>query len=62
MSDFVPIKVDAAIGTALVTTPVWNYYLQYVNEFASMIAAVCGAIVGLHAVYRIIKKWHSTKQ
>lgn len=57
----IPIKVDAVIGTTLVTMPVWNYYLQFVNEIASMVAALCGAIVGLHAVYRLYEKWRSHK-
>lgn len=56
-SDFIPIKIDAMISSALITTPVWNYYLQYVNEFFSLIAAICGTIVGVHAVYRMWKKY-----
>lgn len=58
-NDLVPIKIDAVISSALVSMPVWNYYLQCINEIASLIAAICGAIVGTHAVYRLWKKHRS---
>lgn len=50
------VKAEALVGGALVTTPVWALVLHEVSLIASTVAAVCGAIVGLHAVYRLWKR------
>jgi len=50
------IKTQAAVGAGLVTTPLWVYLLQSAALIASTIAAVCGAILGLHAVWRLWRR------
>ena len=50
------VKAEAIVGGALVTTPVWALALHEVSLVASTVAAVCGAVVGLHAVYRLWKR------
>lgn len=49
-------KMEAGIGAALITTPFWVWLLQTTGLIASTIAAVCGAIVGIHAVWRLWKR------
>ena len=49
-------KVEATVGGILVTTPLWATLIQDVSMVASMIAAVCGAIIGIHAVCRLIRR------
>lgn len=46
-------KAELALGGGLVTTPLWAILLRDISLIASTIAAVCGAIVGVHAVYRL---------
>lgn len=53
MSDSVQAKLEAAGGAALMTTPIWAMIMQDINLLASTIAAVCGAIIGIHAVWRL---------
>lgn len=48
-------KVQAAIGAGLMSTPLWVNVLQTASLIASTIAAICGAIVGIHAVIRICR-------
>jgi hypothetical protein len=50
------VKAEALIGAGLVTTPVWAIFLQDVSLIASTIAAVTGAIIGLHAVWRLVQR------
>jgi hypothetical protein len=45
-----------AVGSTLMSTPLWVQVVQGVSLVASMVAAVCGAVVGAHAVYRIIRR------
>jgi uncharacterized membrane protein YfcA len=50
------IKIEAAIGAGLVITPVWVYLLQATALIASTIGAVCGAIIGINAVWRLMRR------
>jgi hypothetical protein len=51
------LKLDAVLGGSLMTVPLWALYvLQGVSIVASCIAAVCGAIVGIHAVRKLRKR------
>ena len=50
------IKLDAAVAAGLITVPLWVGVLHDVSIVASAVAAVCGAIVGLHAVWRIARR------
>lgn len=50
------VKLEAVVGAGLVTTPVWASFLQNVSLIASTIAAITGAIIGLHAVWRLWKR------
>jgi hypothetical protein len=49
-------KLEAIGGGALMTTPVWAMLLHDISLWASTIAAVCGAILGIHAVYRLWRR------
>lgn len=49
-------KIEAGIGVGLMTTPAWVFIIQDISLVASCIAAVCGAIIGMHAVYRIMRR------
>lgn len=50
-------KAEALLGAGLMATPVWAIVvLQYVSLLASVVASVCGAILGVHAVWRLWKR------
>ncbi|HEX9465660.1 MAG TPA: hypothetical protein VGB82_23915 [Alphaproteobacteria bacterium] len=49
-------KAEAVLGGGLMTTPGWVVVFQDISLIASTLAAVCGAIVGLHAVWRLWKR------
>ena len=49
-------KVEAAVGGILVATPLWATLIQDISMIASAIAAVCGAIIGIHAVWRLVRR------
>ena len=46
----------AATGVVLLTTPFWANFLTTVNIVAATIASLCGAIVGLIGVWRILRR------
>lgn len=48
--------VEAGIGAGLLTTPLWALILHDISLIASTVAAVCGAIIGIHAVWRMRKR------
>ncbi len=52
----VQAKVEAVIGAGLLATPLWAGWIGTVSMVASMVAAVCGALVGIHAVCRIWRR------
>jgi hypothetical protein len=49
-------RLQATASVPLITAPWWVDVLQNVSLVGSTIAAVCGAIVGLHAVVRLWRK------
>lgn len=49
-------KAGIAIGGFLVATPIWSEIFSFVHSAATLIAVVCGAVVGLHSVWLIWKK------
>jgi hypothetical protein len=49
-------KVEATVGGILVATPLWAMLIQDISMIASAIAAVCGAIIGVHAVWRLVRR------
>lgn len=53
-------KAEAAVSAVLMATPWWVSIIAEVNTIASAVAAICGAVVGIHAVYRIWK--HNRKK
>lgn len=58
MIDQSSAKAQAAIGAAITAaggTPLWLQVVEGVTSTAGMIAAVCGAVVGIHGVYRIVR-------
>lgn len=55
------IKVEAGVSAGLLTTPLWVIILNDVSWVAGVVASICGAIVGLHAVYRILKNWRNNR-
>lgn len=56
MDDRVLAKAEAALGGVLFITPLWVTVVQDVSMIAGMIAAVAGAIIGVHAVYRLWRR------
>lgn len=46
---------QAALGAVLTVTPLWVVILQDISMIAGGIASICGAIVGIHAVYRLMR-------
>ena len=61
MRDAAQTKLDAAVGGGLMTTPLWALLLHDISTIASAIAAVCGAILGVNAVYRLWRR-HGNEQ
>jgi len=53
--DHIPVRAEAALGAGLISTPVWMTALNDISSVAGFVATICGAIVGIHAVYRIWK-------
>ncbi len=51
--------LEAALGAGLMTTPLWALVLHDVSMLASTVAAICGAIIGVHAVLRL---WRQRRQ
>jgi hypothetical protein len=47
---------QTAAGLALTASPLWIDFLYTVNIIAAAIAAVCGAIIGVAGVWRIIRR------
>jgi predicted phage tail protein len=46
--------LQTATGAVLLTTPFWADLLYTVNIVAATIASLCGAVVGVTAVWRIV--------
>jgi membrane protein YdbS with pleckstrin-like domain len=57
--DFIHVRTEAIGGAVLMTAPFWQIVLQDVSIVASAITTVCGAVLGLHAVYRL---WRHRKE
>lgn len=49
-------KLEAGIGAGLMTTPLWINWLQEVSVVAAAVTSICGAILGVHAVWRLHKR------
>lgn len=49
----VSAKTQLAVGAGLAAAPLWVTYAQNISIVAAMIAGVCGAILGVHAVFRL---------
>jgi hypothetical protein len=47
---------QAAFGAGLISTPYWVSLLHEVSLLASAVTAICGAIIGVHAVVRLLKR------
>lgn len=54
---------QVALGGALVATPWWASAMEIINYSASTVAVICGALIGIHGVFRIathyLKRWRS---
>lgn len=46
---------EAAIGGGLMLTPWWAKWLHVVAGVAGDLAAICGFIIGVHAIYRLVR-------
>jgi hypothetical protein len=49
-------SVRTATGAVLLTTPFWAEILYTVNVVAATIASVCGAIIGVTGVWRLVMR------
>jgi hypothetical protein len=56
MDQIAQAKVEAIAGLSLMTTPLWVIWLQDASLIASAVASICGAIIGIHAVWRLWKR------
>jgi hypothetical protein len=45
-------KIQVAAGGTLLTLPIW---VTTLGELAAVVASVCGAILGIAGVYRLIR-------
>lgn len=54
--DVIGAKSEAFTGMAVATTPFWFVALHEVGILASAVAAVCGAIIGIHGVIRVYRQ------
>lgn len=50
---------EALIGGTLVTSTFWTPWLDHLITGAHVVAAVTGAVVGLHGVWRILRNRES---
>lgn len=48
-------RIQTAVGAGLVTTPFWVDLLQAMSLVAGTIAAITGAILGVHGVWKMIR-------
>lgn len=48
-------RIQTALGGLLFTNPWWADFLNDVAKGASWVAVVCGAIIGVHGVWKIIR-------
>ena len=51
--------VEACTGIVLACLPWWIAVLSGIHQGASWIASVGGAIIAIHGVYRIVRRWWS---
>lgn len=49
-------RAQATLGGVLVTNPWWIDVFSYIAQGASWIAAICGAVIGIHGVLKIIRE------
>lgn len=47
--------VQTTLGGALVTSPWWVEFVNYISLIAGAVSMVTGAIIGVYGVYRIFK-------
>lgn len=50
-------KGEIVLGTGLISAPFWATVLHDVTLIGSAVAAICGAIIGVHGVYRLYVEW-----
>lgn len=48
-------KAQAVVGSVLVFSPAWVQAINTISLVASCIAAVGGAILAVHGVYKIVR-------
>jgi hypothetical protein len=46
---------QTAAGAVLLTTPYWAELLYTINAIAATVASLCGAVVGLIGLWRILR-------
>ena len=49
-------KVEAVTGVALAIAPLWVTYLNDVSVVLGFVASLCGAVIGMHGVYRLVRR------
>lgn len=53
---------EACIGAGLISWCFWSKMLTDITTIGSAVAAITGAVVGIHAVYRIYKEWRNGRK
>lgn len=55
-------KAQVVIGTALAATPWWASVAETVNYTFSTIAVICGALIGIHGVIKIVLSYRRKRR
>lgn len=48
-------KAQVIVGAVLTAAPWWASAIETTTKFGAMVAAICGAVVGIHGVIKILR-------
>lgn len=54
--------IETGVGGLLFSLPFWHHLMIEISEISQFIAGVCGAVIGLHGVYRIFRRYNPEAQ
>jgi hypothetical protein len=57
MDTLAQLKAECGVAAGLMSVPMWAAVVSNVSLIASCVVAVCGAIVGLRAVYLLCLRY-----
>lgn len=56
MIDRMPAHLEAVTGSIMVLAPVWINWMHVATDVGAAVTAVSGAILGIHSVWRMIRR------